>query len=64
MSAGRKLFKEFYVGFLLLMLSFLYLSHLNELNSLEVQSEPARRTLASQSSQSGEVTLLAKRSDR
>ena len=29
MSAGRSWFKEFYVGFLLLMLTFLYLSHLN-----------------------------------
>jgi len=29
MSAGRSWLKEFYVGFLLLMLTFLYLSHLN-----------------------------------
>lgn len=28
MSAGRKMLKELYVGFLLLLLSFLYLSHL------------------------------------
>ena len=29
MSAGRSWLKEFYVGFLLLVLTFLYLSHLN-----------------------------------
>jgi len=29
MSAGRHWIKELYVGFLLLLLSFLYLSHLN-----------------------------------
>ncbi|MGZ3700949.1 MAG: hypothetical protein ACXWSD_04160, partial [Bdellovibrionota bacterium] len=29
MSAGRQWIKELYVGFLLLALSFLYLSHLN-----------------------------------
>ena len=29
MSAGRSWIKEFYVGFLLLVLTFLYLSHLN-----------------------------------
>jgi len=28
MSAGRGMLKEFYVGFLLLLLPFLYLSHL------------------------------------
>lgn len=30
MSAGRHWIKELYVGFLLLLLSFLYLSHLND----------------------------------
>lgn len=29
MSTGRMVLKEFYVGFLLLLLTFLYLSHLN-----------------------------------
>ncbi len=37
MSAGRHWIKEFYVGFLLLLLSFLYLSHLSaEFRSAEL----------------------------
>jgi hypothetical protein len=30
MSTGRMVLKELYVGFLLLLLTFLYLSHLNQ----------------------------------
>lgn len=43
MSAGRHWLKEFYVGFLLLLLSFLYLSHLNrELRQAELRDEVNR----------------------
>ena len=43
MSAGRPWIKEIYVGFLLLLLSFLYLSHLNdEYKRAEIQDEIAR----------------------
>ncbi len=43
MSAGRHWMKELYVGFLLLLLSFLYLSHLNaEYQRAEIQDEVTR----------------------
>jgi hypothetical protein len=43
MSAGRHWVKELYVGFLLLLLSFLYLSHLNtEYRRAEIQDEMTR----------------------
>ena len=43
MSAGRQWIKELYVGFLLLALSFLYLSHLNtEYRRAERNDEIAR----------------------
>lgn len=41
MSAGRSWIREFYVGFLLLALTFLYLSHLNaELREANLVSAP------------------------
>jgi hypothetical protein len=41
MSAGRSWIREFYVGFLLLALTFLYLSHLNtELSEANLLNEP------------------------
>jgi len=43
MSAGRHWIKEFYVGFLLLVLSFLYLSHLTaEYRQAELEDELLR----------------------
>ena len=41
MSAGRSWIREFYVGFLLLALTFLYLSHLNaELRDSDLVNAP------------------------
>ena len=45
MSAGRGLLKEFYVGFLLLLLSFLYLSHLTQSESVNLRRALSSRTL-------------------
>ena len=48
MSAGGGVMRELYVGFLLFLLSFLYLSHLNELATKELnraqttQGQPLR----------------------
>ena len=43
MSAGRQWIKEIYVGFLLLILSFLYLSHLTaEFRRQELEDEISR----------------------
>jgi hypothetical protein len=44
MSAGRKLVKEIYVGFLLFLLAFLYLSHLNrEPTEAKFEGQPAKK---------------------
>jgi len=40
MSTGRKMGKEIYVGFLLVLLTFLYLSHLNKV-APEASLQPA-----------------------
>lgn len=43
MSTGRQLLKEIYVGFLLLLLSFLYLSHLSsEARISQTDKNPVR----------------------
>lgn len=43
MSTGRMVLKELYVGFLLLLLTFLYLSHLNQ--EVAAADIPKRETL-------------------
>ena len=44
MSTGRKLGKEIYVGFLLFLLTFLYLSHLNrEPVEATFEQEPTKK---------------------
>ncbi len=53
MSAGRSWIKEFYVGFLLLVLTFLYLSHLNleEVNARmedKAKAETSKATIRAQ----------------
>jgi hypothetical protein len=45
MSAGRGMLKEFYVGFLLLLLSFLYLSHLTKSEAANLRLALSSRTL-------------------
>ncbi len=47
MSAGRSWLKEFYVGFLLLVLTFLYLSHLN-LEEVNARMETKARAESSE----------------
>lgn len=44
MSTGRMVLKELYVGFLLLLLTFLYLSHLNQevATAENLKEEPLR----------------------
>ena len=54
MSTGRMLLKELYVGFLLLLLTFLYLSHLNR----EAVAETSRAGLPLR-----EQTIKAKRTE-
>lgn len=46
--------KEFYVGFLLLLLSFLYLSHLTKAEGVNLRDDLANRTL-----QAKAITLVA-----
>lgn len=54
MSTGRGLLKEFYVGFLLLLLSFLYLSHLTR------ASDHAPNEIDLTGTPDGQVRVIAK----
>jgi hypothetical protein len=41
MSTGREMWKEFYVGFLFFLLSFLYLSHFTATAQQQMETEKA-----------------------